>query len=178
MVPIVTYGEYKKLALLNQFVESKSSKSLHKNSIDVINNVMARMQEFADHNWSSLKKNGYKPYARLYANRHSKNNGVESSYAEIEVGFFYWKKRKNVQQRYLCLGIDCEDMKLYVWGGWSLGKSHPEYDADSWGRYLKKWTLPESRSIFKKPLTDVQTEIQTQLEKCLAQFKKSRYYNA
>ena len=178
MVPSVTSGEYKKLALLNRFVESKSTKSLHKISIDMINNVMARMREFADHNWSRLTDDGYKQYDRLYAFRPSKGNGVKSPNAEIEVGFYLWKKRKHVHERYICLALECDDMKLSVWGGWTLGKSHPEYDADPGGRYLKKWTLPQSRLLFKKSLPDAQMEIQTQLEKCLRQFKKSRYYNA
>ena len=180
MVPSVTSGEYKKLELLNRFVESKSTKSLHKISIDIINNVMARMQEFVGHNWSKLTDNGYKPYTRLYAVRPSKNNGVKTPHAEIEVGFYLWKKRKHVHERYICLMLECDNMRLSVWGGWTLAKTHPEYNTDEnrWGKYLKKWTLPQSRLLFKKPLTDAQMGIQTQLEKCLRQFKNSRYYKA
>jgi hypothetical protein len=181
MVPSVTFGEYKKLALLKQFAESKSTKSLHKNSIDVINNVMARMQEFAEASWNSLKNDDYKPHARLYAARPSKNNGIKSPFAEIEVGFYHWKKLKHVHNRYIYLGLDCDDMRLYVVGGWTLGKSHPEYEgADWWGSCmcLKKWTLLQSRLLFKKSLRDAQREIQPQLEKCLRRFKKSRYYKA
>jgi hypothetical protein len=177
MVPSVTFGEYRKLALLNRFVESKRTEGLHKNSIDVTNNVMARMQIFTDANWSSLTDYGYKPFARLYAYRPSQNNGVKSPYAEITVGFYYWKKRKHVHERYIYLALDCKHMKLHVWGGWGVGRSHPEHGADG-GRYLKEWRKPESRLLFKKPLPDAQREIQTQLEKCLRQFKKSRYYKA
>jgi hypothetical protein len=178
MIPSLSFGEYEKLDFLNKFLASSSTKHLHKNSIDVINCVMARMQNFADVSWSSLTDYGYKPFARLYAFRPSKNNGVESSFADIQVGFFRWKKRKQVYERSIYLGIDCDDMRLYVYGAWSVGKKHPEYDADSWGKYLKKWTLPQSRLLFKKPLPDAQREIQTQLEKCLRQFKRTRYYKA
>jgi hypothetical protein len=180
MVPSVTSGEYKKLASLNRFVRSKSTRSLHESSIDTINNVIARMREFADHNWSSLQDDGYKRYARLYAVRPSKGNGVKSPHAEIVVGFYLWKKRKHVHGRDICLELDCNDMRLSVWGGWELGEHHPEYDDDDdqWGEYLKKWTRVRSFSLFKEPFDDAQKEIQTQLEKCLRQFKKSRYYNA
>ena len=178
MVPSVTSGEYKNLTVLNWFVEGHSRTSLTKTNVDTINNVMARMQEFAGHNWSKLRDDGYRPYTRLYAHRPSRNNDVGSPYAEIEVGFYLWKKRKHVYERYICLALDCHDMRLSVWGGWKLEKAHPEYDTDRQDRDLKKWTLPQSRLLFRKHLPDAQEKIQTQLEKCLRQFKKSRYYNA
>jgi len=37
------------------------------------------------------------------------------------------EKQKHVQERFICLELNCKDMKLDVWGGWKLGKRHPQY---------------------------------------------------
>jgi nicotinamide riboside kinase len=138
------------------------------------------MHEFADHNWSRLRDDDYKPYARLYAVRPSKDDRFKSPHAEIAVGFYRWKKRKLVHERYICLALDCDDMRLFVWCGWTLGKGHTEYkhDDEEWGRVLKKRTRPQSFLLFKEPFDDARKEIQAQLERCLRKFKKSRYDNA
>jgi hypothetical protein len=177
MARSITYGEYNKLEMLNRFVTGKYG-ILEKTNIDALNSIMARMRIFVEASWSGLRDDGYYTYDRLYAVKPSRNNEIKSPYAEISVGFYLWKKRKRVHERYISLGIECKHPKLYAWGGWMLGREHPEYDSDSGGKYLKRWTLPQSRRLFEKPLPDALKEIQPDLEKCLRQFKKSRYYKS
>jgi hypothetical protein len=69
-------------------------------------------------------------------------------------------------------------MKLFAWGGWILGKNHPDFDVDSEGKYLKEWPPTQSSNLFKMPLPDAERKIQAELEKCLRQFKRNRYYKA
>jgi hypothetical protein len=178
MISSITTSDYGKLKLLNKLIASKNTKSLHRNSIEVIASIMSRLDIFANDSWECLTKNGYKPFARLYAFRPSKSNGVVKPCAEVEVGFQLWKNRKRVRGRYLFLGINCEDQRLYVWGGWHLGRGHPNYDSGTWGKEFKKWSLRESRLLFKNSLPDARRAIHLELEGCLKKFKKSRYFNS
>lgn len=168
MLRSLTSREYMTLGRLVRFIEFKTS--LHKDTIEMINNVMARMQIFVENSWGSLLDRGYKRFGRLYSQ-------ATHPHVEIVAGFYREEKRKHISERNIQLSLDCDNMRLNVWGGWFLKKGHPEYDEDSNGEYLKRWTLPQSRLLFKKPLPDAQKEIQPHLDKCLRQFIKSRYFN-
>jgi hypothetical protein len=144
--------------------------------LETVTKAIARLRVFADAAWSTLAKDGYKPYTRAYTWFPEEGDDWEP-YAALDAG--YWRPAKGpIYTRYLGVSLDCFDLDLSIHAGWSLKKNHPEYDAHDWWDYLECWPAKASRDLFRRPTHESLERILPELNGSLKKFKGTKYYKA
>jgi hypothetical protein len=168
MAPSISAGAFRKLSIFNRLVHGERD-SLHEGGIHAVETVAVRLQVFAETAWAPLAR-GMNQFDRIYSYR-------DAGSVEICSGFYRsYPTRSAVAERYISIGVDCSDLRMFVYGGWKLRRNHEEYRSEDRGEYLKRWTKPQTQSFFTSPLADANGHTLTrELVKQFKGFERSPY---